>query len=408
MNNEQIKILIIILGIVGFILITLIGVVIILHIKEKINENEEKQLERDKVGDKEIKKSEKGYTKETIFDFMEFEKIEDNMIIQKKGKFLMVIECQGINYDLMSDMEKVSVEQGFMEFLNSLRYPIQLHIQTRTVNLENCIEDYKQRLQEIEKKYEMTKNKYEQKLEVSNNTRELEKLKYELIKQKNLFDYTKDIIANTERTSLNKNVLSKKYYVIVPCYQSEMESGEFSKDEVREMAFSELYTRAKSIINSLYACQVSGKILDSEQLVELLYTEYNRDEADVFGMEKARRAGFTELYSTAPDVLDKKIKVLDKQIEEEALNLANSKIEEARNEKEIEIKNKEDNIDELIAELAESMIFENQDYLGEDVAESAINKIKEEKTTKKKLTKEGGKKDVQEKGKKGRPRTRNE
>ena len=43
-------------------------------------------------------------------DFMDFDRIEDNMIIQKKGKFLMIVECQGINYDLMSDMEKVSVK----------------------------------------------------------------------------------------------------------------------------------------------------------------------------------------------------------------------------------------------------------------------------------------------------------
>lgn len=39
---------------------------------------------------------------------MEFDKIEDNMIVQKNGKrYLMVVECQGINYDLMSRMEKM-------------------------------------------------------------------------------------------------------------------------------------------------------------------------------------------------------------------------------------------------------------------------------------------------------------
>ena len=41
---------------------------------------------------------------------MEFDGIEDNMILQKGGKrFLMVIECQGVNYDLMSGLEKNSV-----------------------------------------------------------------------------------------------------------------------------------------------------------------------------------------------------------------------------------------------------------------------------------------------------------
>ena len=56
----------------------------------------------------------------------------------------MAIECQGVNYDLMSQIEKVSVEEGFQQFLNTLRHPIQIYIQTRTVNLENSISTYKE------------------------------------------------------------------------------------------------------------------------------------------------------------------------------------------------------------------------------------------------------------------------
>ena len=39
----------------------------------------------------------------------------------------MVLECQGVNYDLMSDMERTSVEQGFIQFLNTLRTEIQIY-----------------------------------------------------------------------------------------------------------------------------------------------------------------------------------------------------------------------------------------------------------------------------------------
>ena len=73
--------------------------------------------------------------------------IEDNMIIRKNGsRYIMVVECQGINYDLMSGIEKNSVEQSFLQVLNTLRYPIQLYIQTRTVNLRNSINIYKQKV----------------------------------------------------------------------------------------------------------------------------------------------------------------------------------------------------------------------------------------------------------------------
>ena len=93
----------------------------------------------------------RGYNKQSITKFMEFDKIEDNMIVQKNGnRYLMVVECQGVNYDLMSSMEQTAVEEGFLQFLNSLRYPIQIYVQTRTVNLENSIENYKRRVDEIE------------------------------------------------------------------------------------------------------------------------------------------------------------------------------------------------------------------------------------------------------------------
>ena len=37
-------------------------------------------------------------------------------------------------------VEKVSVEQGFISFLNTLRHPIQIYIQTRTINLERSVQ----------------------------------------------------------------------------------------------------------------------------------------------------------------------------------------------------------------------------------------------------------------------------
>ena len=87
------------------------------------------------------------YTKLSVFDFMEFDKIEDNMIVQNNGaRYLMGVECEGINYDLMSGVEKNSVEQGFIQFLNTLRFPIQIYTQTRTINIGSSIENYKKKI----------------------------------------------------------------------------------------------------------------------------------------------------------------------------------------------------------------------------------------------------------------------
>ena len=151
-NNQMINLLTIVLGVMICILVILCVIFIVLKIKSKKPKNRKKQ--------ENVSKKSTGnnvpqtYSKQSIFKFMEFDKIADNMIVQKDGKrFLMVIECQGINYDLMSGLEKNSVEQGFLQFLNTLRYPIQIYVQTRTVNLTNSINTYKERIEEISKQY---------------------------------------------------------------------------------------------------------------------------------------------------------------------------------------------------------------------------------------------------------------
>ena len=410
MNDNLVKILALLVGLIFLFMVVLIIALFIINVKEK--KEAERKNNKNQEG-KQVKKSSIIYTPESIIDFMDFEKVENNMIIQKNGKYLMVVECQGINYDLMSEMEKVAVEQGFITFLNTLRYPIQLYIQTRTINLERSIDGYKKRLEEIKKVYNDAQNEYEKTLKNRQTSKlEIDKSKYELVKQKNLKEYTEDIIRDIERQSLNQSILSKKYYVIIPCYRSELVAGDFDKSEVENMAFSELYTRARSIINSLFSCQVMGRVLNSEELVELLYIAYNRDEADLFWMDKIRQAGFDELYSTAPDVMDKKMKLLDKQIEEESIELANKKIGEARREKDIEIAEKEKNKKQIINKKAKDLIKKHKKYIGEDIAQIAIDNIdnkKDQASINKSIREEENKEEmengiVKKKETRGRPR----
>ena len=393
-NNQLINLLTILLGIMLSILFILCIVFLVLKFKSK--KPKEKKVENQSTT--KIKSVvPQNYTKESIFKFMEFDKIDDNMIIQKDGKrFLMVIECQGINYDLMSGLEKNSVEQGFLQFLNTLRYPIQIYVQTRTVNLGSSINTYKERVDEISKQYAAKQMEYNQKARSGQySEKELSKEKYELIRQKNLYEYGVDIINNTERLSLNKNILSKHYYIIIPYYPEEASNGAYSKDEISNLSFSELYTKAQAIINSLAVCGINSKILDSTELAELLYVAYNRDESETFNLRKALNAGYEDLYSTAPDVLDKRMKELDLKIEQDAIKKANEAIYDVveENEKQRRAKRKEEELNKLIDQMAKALIEENKRSKGQDVAEEAIEKI--DKDSKKKETKEekGGDKD---------------
>ncbi len=358
-------------------MLVLLGILCILYFKSK------KQTDENGLNNKENAKSRKTtktFTVGSVLDFMEFDKVEDNMISVKNGsKYVMVIECQGINYDLMSSVEKNAVEEGFVQFLNTLRHPIQIYTQTRTINLENSIQNYRTKVAEIQENLEKEKKKYERMVDSGSYTQEqLNAEFYELTKATNLYEYGKDIINTTERMSLNKSVLSQKYYIAVPYYPEDLGETNFDKQEIRNLAFSELYTRAQSVIRTLAVCGVNGKVLNSNELVELLYVAYNRDDSEIYGVDRALNAGYNELYSTAPDVIDKKMKVLDEKIEKEAFNMANEKVMEARSEKEIELQAKEDNMDDLIAQMAELIIEQNKAYIGSDIAETATEKVRDE------------------------------
>ncbi len=390
----------------GVIAVILFIVLIIVYINSKMKENKPKKVANSEEETTGKEPKTKTFAVRSVMDFMEFDKVEDNMIVQKNGnKYVMVVECQGINYDLMSEIEKNSVEEGFIQFLNTLRHPIQIYVQTRTINLESSIQTYKERVKEIEANLEKQEARYKEMVSSGRYTREqINKAYYELIKQRNLNEYGKDIIYTTERMSLNKNVLNQRYYIVVPYYPEELGQNDFDKEEIKNLAFSELYTRCQSILRTLSACEVNGKILNSNDLIDLLYVAYNRDEQEVFGLNKALAARYDEMYSTAPDVLDKKMRALDARIEEEAFNKANEKVIEAQSAKERALQRKERSMDSLVDRMAQLIIEQNRQMIGSDVADDAINRVKNEKNNENKQ--EGGTEDNDKETKKRRRKTK--
>lgn len=386
------SILTIAVTILMFVILILVFVYWYMSRKEKMENDKSSTEKNTSDGNSKTKetKATSQYTKLSVFDFMEFDNIRDNMIVQNNGsRYLMVIECEGINYDLMSEVEKAAVEQGFVSFLNTLRHPIQLYIQTRTINISSSIENYNKELERVRQELVAKQNEYNKALQSGVATqKEINDLRMEIARNQNLYDYGKDIISNTEKMSLNKNVLRKHYYIVIPYYTSELGVEIEDEEEKVNMVFSELYTRAQTLIRTLFACSMKGKVLDSNELAELLYVAYNRDDQEVYGIDKAIKAGYTELYSTAPDVLDKKMEAINKEIEEKAMEKAKLTVDRVKSEKEKELDKKEENIDELIDDLAKIIIEENKQYIGNDVAKQAIKEIDTKEEVKKDVKKE--------------------
>ncbi len=400
MGSELIPILQ--MGIYFIIGIMIILVLLYLYLmKPKTEKREKPETDEAILDDKTLKenKAKQDYgkfvgnlSKESIMEFMEFDEIVDSMIVRKNGnQYIMILQCNGVNYDLMSEQEKIAVEEGFVQFLNTLRFPIQLYIQSRTLNLRDIIEEYKSRIDNLTVEIDKIDAKIAQAKTMGNKALR-EKLEFEKRRKVNILEYGISITDYVEKLSSNKNVLQQRTYVVVSYYSAEIGGGieKYSKEEIYNMCFSELYTRCQNIASALGNSQVSCSILDSEELAELLYIAYNRDEAELLQLSKALDAQYDSLYSTGKDVLQKKKEKLDKEINIAAIDMATDSILKADRQKQIEdlefAINKEEKIKQKASELLDS--YENQlDPRVFKLAKEEIKKSgkKEEKETPKKL-----------------------
>lgn len=371
---------VIIYFIIGIVLIigVLLAMLAYMYFKDKMSNGDNTEKENRKDDEIEEKKAQK-----SIFKFMEFDTVEDNMIVQDGGKrYLMVLECKGINYDLLSSLEKNGVEQGFISFLNALKYDIQIYVQTRKVNLMQSTARYRERLRVIENDMQEEERKYEEMQRRGNYSKaEMMKELKEVTKKRNLFDYANDVIQNTEQMSEDSDLTTKSYYIIVPYYTEEITSvGDYDKKEISSMAFSELYTRAQAIASSLNECDVRARIMNSQEIIELLFVAYNREQHDLYDFDEyMTQSGNNTFYSVSEDVLDKRMQALDEEIVKkaneravEAFQRASRRTRDKRKETEERERRMKEYIDSIAAEIIES----EQVNIGKDMVDRSKQEIK--------------------------------
>jgi len=335
MDTIQIlNILLIVIVILIFVL-GIVAIVIILNMRRKQIEAEQ-QLIKDKnqtVLNNPNLITRTGKEMNSIYKFIEFDEIKDNMIIRRnRSQFAMVLQCQGINYDLLSEEEKYAVENGFIEFLNTLRFPIQLYVQTRKLDLTELLNSYGKRTDAI--KDQISRINGQILVAKENGNKELlDKLEFDKRRRQNILEYGESIEEYTQRMNENKNMLHQKTYLILSYFVSELgDSSKYNADEINDLVFSELYTRAQTVIRAIGSAEVSAKVLNSEELAELLYIAYNRDEAETYTLSNALNAEYDRLYSTGRDAFEERKRKIEQQVEEQAATLASQSLMKADQE----------------------------------------------------------------------------
>ena len=186
--------------------------------------------------------------------------IIDNIILLKNGSLRAVIEVSALNFELRSEGEQIAILQNFQRFVNSIDFPLQIVVNSRKLNVDE----------------------YLKLIDESANTLTNELLKIQAT------EYSKFV---KELSDLS-NIMSKRFYIIVPFYVFEAPSksgiiqsfksiikpSTIIKDltsEQLETYKDQLLQRTELIFEGLIGMGLKAKTLKENDLINLFYELYN-------------------------------------------------------------------------------------------------------------------------------------
>lgn len=180
--------------------------------------------------------------------FLPFVDINDDVIDLGGFKYRAIIECTSVNYGLKTNAEKDIIEQAFRNFLNSLQYPISFYIQTKEVNYMKILETL---------------------------SADVEQTKVDCPSLEHYAQIYYDEISHLKETIENSK--QKKKYIIIP-YEDAITMNELNPKEKEEYSKKELISRVSMLVENLSSMGVKGTILNTGDLIELMYSIYHRDD----------------------------------------------------------------------------------------------------------------------------------
>jgi hypothetical protein len=189
--------------------------------------------------------------------FTEIETVDRDIIMFVDGSCCLVVTATAVNFGLLSEKEQDAIISAYAGLLNSLSFPIQLLIRTQ----HKDVTAYLRLLEDQERKQKNPKL------------------------SKSIHDY-RLFVASTVK---EKDVLDKKFYIVVPfsslelgasanvLFGSKKKGLPFAKSYIYERALTVLNPKRDHVIRLLNRLGLQARQLTNEQIIRLFFTTYNQD-----------------------------------------------------------------------------------------------------------------------------------
>ncbi len=193
-----------------------------------------------------------------------FSYLREGAVIMRDGSLRAVLLASSINFYLKSETEQNAIVSGYIGFLNTLSFPLQIVIQSRRLNIDG----YLAQLETLERQ----------------QTNELLRLQTADYRQ-----FVKELLEL-------EDIMTKRFYVVVPYDPTGDRSRSFIsrltsafsapaavalREEKFRHASEELSKRVALVQSGLGQIGITTASLDTPSLIELYYRTYNQEAADV-------------------------------------------------------------------------------------------------------------------------------
>ena len=204
-------------------------------------------------------------------EFIEVEAIKKGVIILRDGSLRRILAVDGLNLDLKSQEERKAIANHFQSFLNSLDFSLEIVVHSRQMGLADHIKHLENKLKE----------------------------------QKNelLGTQLREYIEFLRKLGTLGNIMKKEFFVVVP-YSSAIVSKKSifsllkfgskkkvasSDESFKDMSF-QLEQRVEAVTDSLRGTGLDVLVLNTQQVIELLYNLYNPEVIEKTNLEILKTA----------------------------------------------------------------------------------------------------------------------
>jgi hypothetical protein len=224
--------------------------------KKKRKTNKRKMIGKPKLPFLNIPDTPLVSTTQSLFPVLD---IEGDIVLFRDGGAAIVMESTSLNFGLLSDEEQYAVISAYAAFINSLSFPIQILVRTQRKDISGYLEFLVQAAPKIQ--------------------------------NMKLHGIMQGYIKFLSETIQKKNVLEKKFYVVVPFSPYELGVTKssfvgivkkqtkipFSREYVVKKAEIALFPRRDHLIRQIGRLGLKLRPLSGEEIVELYWDCLNPD-----------------------------------------------------------------------------------------------------------------------------------